>query len=155
MKTAVLFVALSVLHGLAACTEAAEAGKGQGEEGQVSHAEKLEVAPPAEGAIFKQPEVEVMESMPVQFAIRLTKQIPMPGVTVKVESVGAPDPKGVIEAKLHEVVPDAPGLTVIDHVPVRLAIGSLAKGPYELVLLVRHGDAKSYERAQALRLTAR
>lgn len=120
------------------------------------HASTLTVTKPGADAIFTGAEVEVMESFPVQFAVTMKMQVPSPDHTVAVESVGEPDAANAMVAIVRQTPPKegSVSLTVIDHKPVRFALGSLAPGEYELRIKVRDGAAEPVH-AQAVKLTAK
>ena len=120
----------------------------EGAEGAAAadYAQSLWVAPDAPYS-FK-PRVEAMESMPVQFALNLS----WIGVTPTVESVSAPDKFGVITAKILVPTEDKPDL---DAPQYRLALGSMKKGEYSLVLKYRTEADKPHETICKLKLTAK
>jgi hypothetical protein len=122
----------------------------------------------AEDAPFQSPEVEAAKSKPVQFAVTFTKQMPMPGYVVTVEEVKVLPPESgkdaepkaaprdwVIRVKIHEKPPEGPGLTVLDPMRIRIALGALKAGAYRLQLMVRSGDEKDHTVAQNVELVAK
>ena len=121
----------------------------------VKHAQTIEVAKAAEGAQFQAPDVEIMESFPVQFAVTFTKEVPTPGHKVEVEGISEPDAKNVIVAKLRQISPKAPSLTVMDSKKVRCALGSLKVGEYTLEIRLREDDAKEHALVQTVKITAK
>jgi hypothetical protein len=134
---------------------------------RTSYASQLEVAAIPEGSMYESPKVSAA-SAPAQFELVLTKQMPMPGYRVEVESVQVlpadsltdPAPKSAagewaIVVKLHEVAPEGFGLTVLDPKQIRLPIGALRVGAYRLHLMLRQGEAKVHEPVQQIGLVAK
>ena len=107
------------------------------------------------GTAFYAPLVEVMESMPVQFAISLTREMPMPGCEVIPGSINIDKATKRIVVKMHEKQPDGAGLMVMTPTKVRLSFGSLETGAYSLDLLLRVSGSEKHEKVQTLTLTAR
>ncbi len=150
---AAAFVALSVV----CCTDSgAEVGGSSTKEETMEYASLLicEKAP-ASDARFTDPKIEVMESMPVQFALTCTANLPMPGYGCAVESVdqGATPFDRIV--KIRMTPPEGVGLTVIDPQPVRIALGSLVPGTYTLHFLVRESEDGKHAAAQTLVLVAK
>jgi hypothetical protein len=107
------------------------------------------------GAPFYKPEVEVMESMPVQFALNLTHDLPMAGGRLSCDDVQVDVEAGRIVAQVTEHQPEGPAATVMTPTQLRLALGNLKQGRYRLDLLLRKGKGARYELLQSLTLLAR
>ena len=66
-----------------------------------------------------------------------------------------PETGRTLVAKVREKLPGGPGLTVIDYVKVRLPLGSLRVGQYDLEIHVRADGEEEHRLVQTLKLTAR
>lgn len=89
---------------------------------------------------------EVMESAPVQFALRMVRDMPSPGYTIDVDSVTLQDDKKTIVAKLTTIAPSGAGLTVLEPRDLRFDLGSLAKGSYVFEIRERTSRDGDYTR---------
>ena len=139
------FAAL-ILLGLAPACAAANA------EGPVgSRATSLTIARVA----FHDPQVLVAKSMPPQFEIVLTREMPTPGWSFVVDSLTVDETSGRIVAKLSEIGPTETTSQVITPTQCRLQLGTLEPGSYVLEMWRRRGTSGAHALAQALVVIAR
>ncbi len=134
--------------------EAAEAKARPTNEGggkpAMKHAHSLSVGPAKPGDAFKALDVEVMESMPPQFALRVEPNAPR-GIVL--DELTPMSKTGVILAKVrYEMVPDA---KVSKAVGVRIAVGALEVGKYSLEIHVSPAAGQPHVKIQSFELTAR
>ena len=91
-----------------------------------------------------------MESMPVQFAITIYEKA---GVAkFKLDELGPPNTDGVLVAKLTFA---GPNTGAKEGSAVRLSLGSMKVGSYELQLHVKMKGADDHEFKQTIELTAK
>jgi hypothetical protein len=107
--------------------------------------------PPA----FSDPQVLVATSMPPQFEVVLTREMPTPGFTFAVDSLEVDEQAGRIVARISEVRPQGITTQVITSTPCRLPLGTLAPGRYALEIRLRRGTTGPHVLSQALVLVAR
>ncbi|MAE76767.1 MAG: hypothetical protein CMJ85_07870 [Planctomycetes bacterium] len=141
---------LLLLASLGACA----CGNEDHPERSALHATRIEVAAPAADAAWRAPETEVLERHPVQFAIRLTKDMPTPGYEVKV--VLELGESGTIVARIDQIAPaGVASPQVMTPKTVRFALGSLQPGAYNLELHARFGTSGDYVKEQVVAVTAK
>ena len=131
------------------------AGKGEHGLKSPAHASSLVVAKIADDQAYKKSSVEVQESAPVQFVLVLTRDLPLGGYDAAAESVGKPDAKGHIVAKLREIPPEGAGPTMIDTKKYRIELGSLKVGKYVVELHVRSSKDGKHELKQSIEIEAK
>lgn len=107
------------------------------------------------GAPFYRPEVELMESMPVQFALLLQRDLPMAGGKLVCDDLAVDRKAGRILAMVTVQRPEGPTATVNTPTSVRLPLGHLREGRYRLDLLLRSSKDARYELMQSLTLLAK
>ena len=90
-----------------------------------------------------------MESMPLQFAISISEK--SGGMKFELDEIGKPNTDGVLTAKLTYKGPTDGGK---EGARLRLALGALKIGKYEIQLHVRMRDGDKHEVKQALEFTA-
>jgi len=113
-------------------------------------ANTLWIGPAKAGDMFSGSHVEVMESMPVQFAITIYEKA---GVAkFKLDELGPPNTDGVLVAKLTFA---GPNTGAKEGSAVRLSLGSMKVGSYELQLHVKMKGADDHEFKQTIELTAK
>jgi hypothetical protein len=116
----------------------------------VKDANTLWIGPAKTGDMFLGSSVEVMESMPVQFAITIHEKA---GVArFKLDELGPPNADGVLVAKLTFAEPNTGAK---QGSAVRLSLGSLKIGRYELQLHVKMKGVDDHELKQTIELTAK
>jgi len=114
-------------------------------------AQELATAPD----FFRVAGVDVKESQPPQFDVRLVADMPTPGWKLAVDEVAGPDAAGRIRVKITGEGPDGRVIQVITPETVRVPLGSLAAGRYLLDVAYRKGKAGAYRRVSALLLDAK
>jgi hypothetical protein len=106
-------------------------------------------------AAFHDPQVLVAKSMPPQFEIVLTREMPTPGWSFVVDSLTVEKTSGRIVAKLSEIGPTETTAQVITPTQCRLQLGALEPGSYLLELWRRRGASGAHVLTQALVVIAR
>ncbi len=106
-------------------------------------------------ATFEGPQVIVATSMPPQFEISFTRNMPTTGWDHAVDSVTVDQETRRIVAKLTEIRPSGISAQVITPTTCRVPLGRLAPGRYLLELWVRRGADQPHTLAQALVVIAR
>ena len=104
---------------------------------------------------FRDPQVVATGSMPPQFAIVLTREMPSSGWSVVVDSVDVDEASGRIVAKVSEIAPADTTAQVITSVQCRLRVGTLRPGSYLLEMWRRRGSSGPHGLAQGLVVVAR
>lgn len=112
-------------------------------------ANDLWIAPTAGSRRFTASNVERMESMPVQFALQIASKLPVE--TIHLDDLGKPNSDGVIVAKL---TIGKRSSSSTESPSIRLALGAMKVGKYELELHVRNKKDDEYALSQTLKLTA-
>ncbi len=98
--------------------------------------------------------VDIKESSPVQFDLRMTRDMASPGYKIEIDGVDAAK-DGVIVARMTAVPPDGASLTVIEPTPLRFELGSLAAATYRFELMSRDSKDGAYEKILQASLVAR
>ncbi len=106
------------------------------------------------GTPFYAPQIEVLESAPVQFVLALTREMPDTGTKLLVDSIDIDEKAGRIVAKLREKSEGEAGMA-ITPVTVRLSFGSLKIRTYRLDLMLQRGEDSKHTSVQQLTLTAK
>ncbi|GEM_PF-4425332 len=102
-------------------------------------------------------EVEVMESMPIQFALRLRRSMPSAGwklepAPVVMKALPASGRPGRLELRIRVVPPEGPSAMVLEDLDCRVPLGSLRSGTWELRIFEgESGDPVQVLRFEALR----
>lgn len=125
------------------------AGKAAAKAPPPPDATMLTVADPPPDAPFGEPSVEVMESQPPQFTLQLADRS-SPARALVVESVSPPDANRAIDVKIR-ASPNGGSLGS----RVRIALGTLKVGDYELRVHVRTGSEKNYQQVGSVHAIAR
>ena len=103
---------------------------------------------------FHDPQVQRATSMPPQFEVVLTRDMPTPGWTLDVDEVAVDAGTGRIRVRITEVAPGGVRTQVITPTPCRVVLGRLEPGVFSLELWLRRGDGP-HVLAQALVMRAR
>ncbi len=106
-------------------------------------------------ATFEGPQVIVATSMPPQFEISFTRNMPTTGWDHAVDSVTVDQETRRIVAKVTEIRPRGMSAQVITPTKCSVPLGRLAPGRYLLELWVRRGADQPHTLAQALVVIAR
>lgn len=113
-------------------------------------AQSLSVGPAKPGDVFKALDVEVMESMPPQFALRVEPNAPR---EIVLDELTPMSKTGVILAKVrYKLLADEKDLKAVG---VRIAFGALKVGKYSLEIHVSPAPGKPHVKIQSFELTAR
>jgi len=156
----------AVAFALAGCggrDGALSAGNGGGEPpggsieggGVERYAETVEVQRVApEDAPWEVEGIETMESFPLQFALRLARTFPTPGFDVRAEAPEIDRP-GSYPVHITATPPSGIVTQVLTPVTVRVPLGKLRPGSYELVVLEKRSGAEDFERVQTIELVAK
>lgn len=103
---------------------------------------------------FHDPQVQVATSMPPQFDLLLTRDMPTPGWALDVDDVAVDTKAGRILVRITEVAPEGIRTQVITPTPCRVPLGRLEPGVFALELWLRRGDGP-HVLAQVLVVRAR
>ena len=103
---------------------------------------------------FRDAQVVMAKSMPPQFQVNLTRDMPTPGWKFEVDSVEIDGKSGRIVARVTEHAPGGVVSQVIKPTRLSLNLGVLSRGDYLLELWVRRGAGSDYRRLQAIVLVA-
>ena len=103
---------------------------------------------------FHDPQVQVATSMPPQFEVVLTRDMPTPGWTLDVDEVAVDAKAGRILVRITEVAPGGIRTQVITPTPCHVPLGRLEPGVFSLELWLRRGDGP-HVLAQVLVVRAR
>ena len=106
-------------------------------------------------ATFESPQVIVATSMPPQFEISFTRNMPTPGWEHAVDSVTVDPKTRRIMAQVTEIRPSGTAAQVITPTKCRVPLGRMVPGRYLLELWVRRGADQPHTLAQALVVSAR
>jgi len=106
-------------------------------------------------ATFERAQVIVATSMPPQFEISFTRNMPTTGWDHVVDSVTVDQETRRIVAQVTEIRPSGISAQVITPTKCRMPLGRLAPGRYLLELWVRRGADQPHTLAQALVVIAR
>ncbi len=106
-------------------------------------------------ATFENPQVIVATSMPPQFEISFTRNMPTRGWEHAVDSVTVDPQTRRIVAKVTETRPSGTSAQVITPTKCSVPLGRLAPGRYLLELWLRRGADQPHTLAQALVVIAR
>ena len=139
-------LATLIVAGLAAACAAAGAGS---EPGPRATLLKLGNRP------FRDPQVMIAMSMPPQFDLMLTRDMPTPGWNLTLDSIEVDEETGRIVAKVSEIRPTGITTQVITATPCLLQLGTLGSRRYVLEIWLRRGTSGTHSLAQALVVIAR
>jgi len=103
---------------------------------------------------FRDAQVVPAKSMPPQFRVNLTRDMPTPGWKFEVDSVEIDAELGRIVARVTEHAPGGIVSQVIKPTRLDLELGILPRGGYVLEIWVRRGADSDYRRLQAIVLVA-
>lgn len=104
---------------------------------------------------YEDARVLVATSMPPQFELLMTRQMPTPGWRFVVDGVEVDDDAGRVVARVSEIGPTGNVSQVITPTECRVPLGTLAPGRYVLELWRRKGSSSPHVLAQALVVVAR
>lgn len=104
---------------------------------------------------FAQPQILTATSMPPQFELILTREMPTPRWRFSIDEVKVDEENGRIVARVTEIAPDGVSSQAITPTPCRIPLGRLTRGRYLIELWVRRGTQGSHWLAQALVVIAR
>jgi hypothetical protein len=121
-----------------------------GEDPAERFAMRLVVSQPA----FTEPEVAAAKSMPPQFVLSLTREMPTPGWTFDVDALDVDAEARRIVARVTERSPGGMTAQVITPARLSLPLGSLEPGPYFFELWLRRGTKREHRPTHALVLIA-
>lgn len=99
--------------------------------------------------------VEVKESAPPQFDLKLTVPMPTPGWKLKVDEVSKPDGNGRIMVKLTGTPPEGIVAQVITDTDVRASLGTKMQNRYAVEVWYRKDGVKTYQLRDVLLFDAR
>ena len=103
---------------------------------------------------FGDPRIQVLESYPPQFEIVLSRDMPTPGYTFRIDSLEVDEQRGRIVAKVTEVTPQGMVAQVITKTELRLHVGSLRARRYVVEIWTRRGADAEHALVQAMVLVA-
>jgi hypothetical protein len=158
MRTVLLAVAAVLVH--TACAASGTGASGGGSPAHPSADPNLGGRPRAMAmsvadTAFHDPKFLMAKSMPPQFTLMLTREMPTPGWSFEVDDVDIDEDAGRIVARITEVAPDGMSAQVITDTPLRIPLGMIGKGRYLIEIHVRRGASGEHRLAQALVVDAR
>ncbi|MBZ0137533.1 MAG: protease complex subunit PrcB family protein [Planctomycetes bacterium] len=103
----------------------------------------------------KKCEVEVKESAPPQFDLKLTVPMPTPGWELKVDEVTKPDGHGRIMVKLTGTPPEGVVAQVVTDTDLTASLGKKMANRYSVEIWYRKNTEKTYQLRDVILFDAR
>lgn len=107
-----------------------------------------------EPALFDEPRVEMAKSLPPQFSLTLSREMPTPGFSFTVDSVEVDPEARRIVARVTEQAPKGMVAQVLTPAWFKLDLGAIEPGRYFLELYLRDDPGAKHRPAQAVLLDA-